>query len=328
MSFVQHAFRSMHPLMQLVLLTCIVLTFMAIAAGAGMLWASDGDVSHMQTLIHESQTGNLDRSTVLAMNNANQILAFGLASWIFAALVGRAFLGSFFMRRPAPVMYVLAIGLALGMSPVLDWTFRLNEWALVPGSSLHTWAGNLEAQAMTITKSILDFSDTSSLLAVLFSVAVLPAICEEWLFRGTVQPILVRATGNLHVGVWGAAILFSAIHMQFFGFLPRVLLGAAFGYLVASSSSLWPGIVGHFVNNAGVVLAAWWMGPEWIEQGLEPQPLQTWTGMDWALAAGALVILFWCSRRLIQVGDSRPYLSVLSSDLGPEARKPAQTPQL
>jgi len=312
----------MHPAAQVVMLACIVLTFMALAAGVGIGWVSNGDMAELQRLMEASQTGQLSRDAMLAMNNANQLLAFFGASWAFAALVGTGFLGRFFSGAPTWNMLFLAVILALGMSPILDFTYRLNEWALVPGSEFHSWAGALEAQAMAITKSILAFENTAAMWPVLVSVAFLPALCEEWLFRGTLQPLLVRATGNIHVGIWVSAALFSAIHMQFFGFVPRMLLGAGFGYLVVYSGSLWPAVVGHFVNNAGVVIAAGWMGMEWLEEGLEPQPLSTWEASDWAFAVVALAALGWALRRLTQTGSPTAYLAALS----PEATRSEQTP--
>ncbi len=311
MSFIQHAFQTMHPAAQVVFLACLVLTLMAVAAFAGMLWAAGGDVAAMQSMVTSGMDA-LDRSDVLAMNNLNQLLAFFGASWAFAALVGRNHLGRFFTGAPTWGMVGLAAALAVGMSPVLDLTYRLNEWALVPGSALHAWAGALEAQAMAMTKIILDLDNGPGLVAVLVSVAVLPALCEEWLFRGTLQPILARGTGNLHVAIWVSAALFSAIHMQFFGFIPRLLLGALFGYLVAYSGSIWPAVVGHFVNNAGVVIVAAWMGPEWFEQGLEPQDWAAWGATDWAQAAGCLVLLAWALHTFSQRGDSAFYTSALA----------------
>ena len=325
MSFVRHAFQTMHPAAQVVMLACIVLTFMALAAGVGMVWASNGNMAELQSLMTDSQTGQLPRKAMLAMNNANQLLAFFGASWAFAALVGRRHLGGFYLRAPAVRMLLLAGIVALGMSPLLDFTYRLNEWALVPGSDVHTWAGALESQAMVITKSILQFSSTTDVLPVLFSVAVLPALCEEWLFRGTLQPILVRASGNIHVGIWVSAALFSAIHMQFFGFIPRMLLGAGFGYLVVYSGSLWPAILGHFVNNAGVVVAAWWMGSEWLEDGLEPQALATWEWTDWTVALVALTGLAWALRQLGRFGSTSAYLSALNPEATPSEQTPLQS---
>ena len=86
-------------------------------------------------------------------------------------------------------------------------------------------------------------------------VAVLPAIGEELLFRGIVQRMFVRITKNIHWGIWISAILFSAMHMQFYGFIPRMLLGALFGYLLVWSGSMWLPILGHFLNNGIAVVA-------------------------------------------------------------------------
>ena len=325
MSFIRHAFRTMNPIAQLVMLTCIVLTFMAVAAFVGLIWVTGGTLSDMQALTQASQTGMLDRAAMLAMNNANQLLAFLGASLAFAGLVGSSFLGRFFLHRPAWMMVGLAAVMALGMSPVLDFTYRLNEWALVPGSSLHEWAGALEAQAAAMTETLLRIGSVGDLMAVLVAVAVLPALCEEWLFRGTVQPVLMRGTGNLHLSVWVSAALFSAIHMQFFGFVPRMLLGALFGYLVAYSGSLWPAIVGHFVNNAGVVIAAWWMGESWLEHGLEPQPLSSWTWTDWGLAVVALVALVWAWSKMTSSGNTDGYVERLSPLDETHGQRPLQS---
>jgi uncharacterized protein len=86
-------------------------------------------------------------------------------------------------------------------------------------------------------------------------IGVLPAIGEEIVFRGIIQNQLFRATHNKHVAIWIAAILFSAIHFQFFGFVPRMLLGALFGYLYYWSGNLWMSVIAHFANNGFSVLA-------------------------------------------------------------------------
>jgi len=79
--------------------------------------------------------------------------------------------------------------------------------------------------------------------------ALLPAFGEELVFRGSLQPILQQQLRNPHAGVWVSALLFSAIHGQWLGFVPRCLLGALFGYLVLWSGSVWPAMIGHFFNN-------------------------------------------------------------------------------
>ena len=80
-------------------------------------------------------------------------------------------------------------------------------------------------------------------------VAILAGICEEFLFRGIIQTEFMRGTKNIHVAIWISAFLFSAIHTQFFGFVPRMLLGVLFGYLYHWSGNLIVPMFAHFVNN-------------------------------------------------------------------------------
>ena len=91
--------------------------------------------------------------------------------------------------------------------------------------------------------------------------ALLPAFGEELVFRGSLQPLLQLQLRNPHAGVWVSALLFSAIHGQWLGFVPRCLLGALFGYLVLWSGSVWPAMMAHFCNNLLSFLAYklnWW----------------------------------------------------------------------
>ena len=80
------------------------------------------------------------------------------------------------------------------------------------------------------------------------------------------------------------------------------------------SGSLWPAVLGHFVNNAGVVIAAWWMGSTWLEEGLEPQPLSSWAWSDWGTALVALVALVWALGKLRRDGSPTGYLDALSKE--------------
>ena len=113
----------------------------------------------------------------------------------------------------------------------------------------------LEELAEQLTQTLLSSDRIDILLANLLVVAMLAAITEECFFRGTLQRILARCHANPHVVIWTAAILFSAFHLQFYGFFPRMLLGAYFGYLLRWSRSIWLPIFTHFINNAVAVIA-------------------------------------------------------------------------
>ena len=97
----------------------------------------------------------------------------------------------------------------------------------------------------------------------------LPAVGEELAFRGVLQQTLIGKNSNPPWGIWGAAFIFSFIHFQFFGFLPRLLLGAFFGYLFYWSKSLWLPILGHFINNTSAVLIAFYLKENGIEEKLD-----------------------------------------------------------
>ena len=84
----------------------------------------------------------------------------------------------------------------------------------------------------------------------LFIMAILPAIGEEMLFRGIIQRYFINIIKNYHIAVWITAVIFSLFHLQFYGFIPRLVLGALLGYMMVWSGNLWVPITAHFFNNA------------------------------------------------------------------------------
>lgn len=137
-------------------------------------------------------------------------------------------------------------------SVFIDWnaTFTFPEFL----KDFEHWAREREDLAEKLTKFFVTFENDGQFLIGVVVIAVLPAIGEELVFRGMLQPELFRATGNHHAAVWISAIIFSAFHMQFFGFVPRMFLGAMFGYLYLWSGNLLLPMVAHFVNNGFSVL--------------------------------------------------------------------------
>ncbi len=107
------------------------------------------------------------------------------------------------------------------------------------------------------------------LIIALFVIAVLPAIGEELVFRGLIQNELKRLTQNVHVAIWVSALLFSAFHLQFFGFVPRLLLGALFGYLYYWSGNLSMAVLAHFTNNAVAVFSLYYYQQGTLEYNAE-----------------------------------------------------------
>jgi membrane protease YdiL (CAAX protease family) len=235
----------------------------------------------------------------LTLNSLNQILAFGGLALVYSTLYGRGIgIGLDISGRSQQMLkfFIGAVVLTFAFGPFLDLTYRLNEWMLVEGSTIHTMAAGLEAEAARVTEAMLQMGSTGKFLATLVAVAVMPALFEELAFRGALQPLFAKWSGSIHVGIWVSAALFSAVHFQFFGFIPRMLLGAGFGYLVVASGSIWPAILGHFVNNATAVTAAWYFGPEWIQEGMNPSE-GSWELSDWGTTiVFAAVLVFGISK--------------------------------
>jgi membrane protease YdiL (CAAX protease family) len=124
-------------------------------------------------------------------------------------------------------------------------------------SGVQKWMRDSEDKAEKLITLLLKMDTIFGVIANVIAVGLFTAIVEELMFRGCVQTIFVKWTGNVHAAVWITAILFSAFHMEFFGFLPRLLLGALFGYFAAWSGSVWPAVWGHFINNATAVVAVY-----------------------------------------------------------------------
>ena len=142
-----------------------------------------------------------------------------------------------------------------------------------------------EEQAAALTEAFLKMSTPGELIFNLFMIALIPAIGEELLFRGIVQNIFSRWLKNNHAAVWFTAILFSAMHMQFYGFIPRLMLGAMLGYLLVWSGNLWWPIIAHFVNNAAAVIFSYLFQNKFID--LDPDTIGSCPGSryHWSYSA-------------------------------------------
>lgn len=185
---------------------------------------------------------------------------FGLA--IIPALFWKAMrqkpVFSLFKGTPLkPVHFLMIIGIVffyLGfMSVIMEWNSNID----LPDGAFETWAKSLEEQLAEVTKFLTSFSNVGQYLVGVLVIAVLAGIGEEIVFRGLIQPELHKATGNIHFAIWTSAIFFSALHLQFYGFFPRVILGAVFGYLYYWSGNLIIPMFAHFVNNALAVSAVY-----------------------------------------------------------------------
>ena len=126
---------------------------------------------------------------------------------------------------------------------------------------------SMEDAAMETTALLLSGSTVGSLVLNLVIIAALAALSEELFFRGALQQFLMEKYRNGHAAVWVTALLFSVVHFQFYGFLPRLVLGALLGYLFLYTRNLWVPVIFHFANNATVILFRFfWGDKEWFSR--------------------------------------------------------------
>lgn len=161
--------------------------------------------------------------------------------------------------KPSLLTILIAASAIVIANPMINWLTEINQHMQLPEafSGIETWMKNSEERATILTEAFTKGTSKGTLILNLVVIAFLAALSEELFFRGLFQKIAIECFKNKHVGVWFVAIIFSAFHMQFYGFLPRMLMGAYLGYLFLWSGSLWPGILTHFVNNGTYVLYTW-----------------------------------------------------------------------
>lgn len=166
---------------------------------------------------------------------------------------------------------LLVLVLMFSAGPFINFIGLLNSNMSLPEwmAGIEQWMKDAEENAALITEAFLDVKTIPGLAFNIFMIALLPAIGEELLFRGVIQRIFTNMTKNYNWGIWISAILFSALHMQFYGFVPRVLLGAMFGYLLVWSGSIWLPIIAHFLNNAIAVVAIFLINNELLSPEFE-----------------------------------------------------------
>ena len=207
-----------------------------------------------------------ERTALLLSSLTQCVVAFCLPAWLTAKFASKRpwqFLG---VSKVAPwrafegvmIVYLLALP---AMNWLIEWNanIHLPEWASGFEATLRSW----EESNAGVANKVLMSDSFWGMLAGVAIIGIATGFSEEVFFRGALQTIFKETGMKAWLAVWATAIIFSAIHFQFFGFIPRVLMGAFFGYLLVWTGSLWPGVFAHAFNNSIVVIGAWvWGDPE------------------------------------------------------------------
>lgn len=219
--------------------------------------------SMVVSLLYNVFTGTVSYKLLLVISS---LLSFGLAA-ILAALILRNGENPFEhlgFKRPQcktniTLHFVLVIVFMLAIMPAIELISSWNASYSFPESLkwLEDYFRQAEKSSIESTIQALSGDGIGILLLNLFAIALTPAVCEEMFFRGIMQNQLIDITKKPTVGIFLTAFIFSAIHLQFSGLVPRFILGLALGYLYYVSGSLWTSIAAHFTNNAAVIFVAY-----------------------------------------------------------------------
>lgn len=154
-------------------------------------------------------------------------------------------------QKPQFAFFILAMVLMWVQLPLINLLATFNNTLIFPEilKPLGEWMRIQEDQAAKLTEAFLLMPNPSDLVISLIIMALIPALGEEFLFRSTLQPLIAKWTNKPVLSIWITAFVFSFIHFQFFGFLPRFFIGAFLGYLFYWSGSVWYSVVAHFANN-------------------------------------------------------------------------------
>src|SRR5690606_27442050 len=278
-----------HPIISIIYLLLLVvagaIVFSILSIGLSFMFYGSDFMKEITSLA----SGHSDLNFLKLFQTLTSIGTFIVPALLLRRIEGRDS-GLFNFALPTQSqLLLLAVGIMLFSGPLMELSLMINRQMELPEAlrGLEEWMRAKEDQMAMLTEKLLYTTSFGGLLFNIFMIAVIPAIGEELLFRGCLQPIFWRWTKNPHVAIWITAILFSAIHMQFYGFLPRMLMGAAFGYMLYWGRSIWLPIIAHFINNAVAVIYTFVM----IRQGKSYEEIANQSMESWPLYIVSIVVV-------------------------------------
>lgn len=251
---------AMHPFLQLILLSAITIVCLVIfTLGAMYLVKPLFGITALDVITQ----GAIDNPGGVAMN-ANQINALKFVQFMSSfgifiipplAFARLKFPDGDYLRlnvRTPLIFLLLGVLILLFSGAFIEFIYSINRQLPLP-----QWMVESEHASEQITLAFLKTPRPADIWINLIVLALIPAIGEELMFRGCVQQLLREWTRNTHAAIWITAFLFSFIHFQFYGFVPRMILGALLGYLFVWSGSLWVPIIAHAFNNGIQIVLAY-----------------------------------------------------------------------
>lgn len=246
------------------------------------------------------------KRAVMIMNACVATSAFIVAPLVYLYGYAKMPLSIFFNNNniitiPLLLTIFIVIAFMTVNSIFIEWNAKMELPEFLRG--FEAWAKRLEEQAEVLTQMMTRFDNKVDLGLALIVIAVVPAVGEELLFRGLIQNQLGGITKNAHVAIWLAAIIFSAFHFQFYGFVPRMLLGALFGYLYYWSGNLLVPIFAHLMNNGLTLILLYMYQHGAIEFDIESETSVPFTNIIFSLVLVVALIFYFKRYFAVRVKD-------------------------
>ncbi|HRH57812.1 MAG TPA: CPBP family intramembrane metalloprotease [Chitinophagales bacterium] len=230
-----------------------------------------------------------DLNTLRYAQMIASLISFLLPALIFSKLKSQSYTKYANANTGFSVLFIILIPLLIvSVYPLINTSFFINKWF-----GLNEIMKSTQDEYKMLVDALLKDSSVFVLILNIITVAILPAIAEEWIFRGTFQKLLSEKL-NIHVAVFLASVIFSIVHMEFSGFIPRIILGMFLGYLFYYSGSLWASIFAHAVNNGSQVVFMYLNNKGIYKVDIEnPEIPKTWEIIVYTAAFAGLWYLFY-----------------------------------
>jgi membrane protease YdiL (CAAX protease family) len=237
---------------------------------------------------------------------ATHFFMFTAAPLAFLAISEPSVKRYLFQKKNYLGLILVSALLALIIMPANSWLINWNAKMVLPEAlkGFEAWAKQKEDLLAELTKYLTQFDNIGQMLMGLVAFALVPAIGEELVFRGILQRNLGVWFKNHHIAIWITAFIFGAIHVQFYGFFPRMLLGALFGYLYFWSKNLWVPIAAHFMNNGFTVVLLYLQQHQVIKADVESTEAMPWNiGLISLLLS--LAVLFYLRKQFLAIPEEK-----------------------
>lgn len=219
-----------------------ILVMMAVGTSLTDFTNSDGDFSKLP---------NAWLGMILGQGLGSFIGFVGTAWFYWIKIEKKSWKDLNFDKVPALPVFGMVVLTQIAFMGFNGWLQELNQGISFPESmrGLEALLKGMEDKLAETTKFFTDFTSFWQFLLAFLVIAVIAGVGEELIFRGLIMRKLLLGTGNPHIAIWVSAFIFAVIHFQFYGILPRMMLGVLFGYFYLWTGNIRVPIFAHIFNN-------------------------------------------------------------------------------